>query len=708
MNPPAAADPANRYCRRLRLAVPDLDTAVKSPDVTIAQLMALAVLEAGGPLTLEAIAERLLRLALPPRLQAARHLASLRKAWHGQPPLVRDAADGRLYLDLLSHHAIRWLAYTAGCFGMPFARPEPSVFQVTPDSAPLSQAEVEAAFRGRTLYGYSSVRRVAAMLEAGGGGPQTLDTLNAALAALSDYGASVDERALRAWKSDLVSIGSDGLLHLNAASRELPALRRAIRRAAASRLRQQAETERLREWRTERTVMRDDDEQQAVAEARSARRALVHVVTLDGLPRAAAVIDAGTRDQRLFLDTSIGDLSAYLDAFDFLAGVDIRSSLRSVGAEPDRWWLAELRPTQRTFRPSDQRAVTVDLPAIVRATTGASGVPADVAVWKRALAGRSASRVASRLEAEAQALFALYQFGALHGGVRVRRRPDERLLPVSWSLRGDPDFEAFARTSIRRWVPVDVVVGPATGLSDPWAGASTVTIVERDLHMLFVKDGEDVRALDPADIRAIRLSGAAAAEAVGPSDPLHHDGRICRLTVTLHGIVPPIWRRLEVPAWVTLAKLHELLQVALGWTNSHLHVFEIGRERIAVPFELEQLADGSITRSARIVKLGDVIDHGFLRFGYQYDLGDSWRHSIDIEDVRAVMDGGAWARCLGGARSCPPEDCGGVEGYARLLDLLFDPHHPEFEDVRRWVGRFEPDRFDIRQVNAALSNVPWH
>jgi len=708
MNPPAAADPANRYCRRLRLAVPDLDTAVKSPDVTIAQLMALAVLEAGGPLTLEAIAERLLRLALPPRLQAARHLASLRKAWHGQPPLVRDAADGRLYLDLLSHHAIRWLAYTAGCFGMPFARPEPSVFQVTPDSAPLSQAEVEAAFRGRTLYGYSSVRRVAAMLEAGGGGPQTLDTLNAALAALSDYGASVDERALRAWKSDLVSIGSDGLLHLNAASRELPALRRAIRRAAASRLRQQAETERLREWRTERTVMRDDDEQQAVAEARSARRALVHIVTVDGLPRAAAVIDAETRAQRLFLDALMVDLPACLDAFDFLAGVDVRSSLRSVGVEPDRWWLAELRPVQRTFRPSDQRAVAVDLPAIVRATAGAAGVPADVAVWKRLLAGRSASRLASRLEAEAQALFALYQFGALHGGVRVRRRPDERLLPVSWSLRGDPDFEAFVRASIRRRVPVDIVVGPATSLADPWAAASTVTIVERDLHMLFVRDGEDVRAIDPADVRAIRLSGAAAADAVGPSDRLRHDGRICRMTVALDGILPPIWRRLDVPAWVTLAKLHDLLQVALGWTDSHLHVFEIGDERIAVPFELEQLADGSITRSARLVRLGDVIDQGFRRFGYVYDLGDSWHHSVEVEDVRDGMDGGAWARCLGGARSRPPEDCGGVEGYARLLDVLFDPHHPEFDDVRRRVGRFEPDRFDIREVNAALSNVPWH
>ena len=477
---------------------------------------------------------------------------------------------------------------------------------------------------------------------------------------------------------------------------------------AAARLQQQAEADRVRAWRAEHEGVRGEKEQNAMAEARSARRALVHIVAVDGLPRAAAVIDAGTRAQRLFLGESMGDLPAHLDAFDFLAGVDLRPSLRSVGLDPDRWWLAELRPTQHTFRPSNQRPVAVSLSTIVHATTGRSGIPVDAAAWNRLLAARSASRLASRLETEAQALFAFYQFGALHGGVRVRRRPDERLLPVAWSMRGDPDFEAFVSTSVKHRVPIEIVVGSPTGLADPWAGASTVTIVERDRHMLFVRDGEDVRALDPADVHAIRLPDAAAAAAAGPADRFRHDSRICRMTVTLEGIGPPIWRRLDVPAFVTLAKLHDLLQVALGWTNSHLHVFEVGDERIAVPFELEQLADGSITRSARLVKLGDVIDHGFSRFGYGYDLGDSWHNSIEIEDVRNDPDGSGWVRCLGGARSCPPEDCGGVDGYARLLDLLFDPHHPEFDDVRRWVGRFEPDRFDIREVNAALSAVPWH
>ena len=163
-----------------------------------------------------------------------------------------------------------------------------------------------------------------------------------------------------------------------------------------------------------------------------------------------------------------------------------------------------------------------------------------------------------------------------------------------------------------------------------------------------------------------------------------------------------------MPAFVTLATLHELLQAALGWTNSHLHVFEIGDERIAIPYDLDQLTEGELTRSARLVKLGDVVDHGFRRFGYEYDFGGSWHHTIEIEEVRDERDGDGWARCLGGERACPPEDCGGTYGYARLLEILFDPRHPEFEEMREWAGRFEPDRFDLRAVNAALAAVPWH
>ena len=702
-------DSDNRYCRRLGIPLPDLDAALTKPDLKLTHLVALVLLEAGGPLTFEAIAERLARLALPPRLAAAGLPAALRKAWRGQPPVVRDPVDGRFYLDLLSHHDLRYVAYLANPVDATVAPVGPADVHQPPETVPLSEEEVDAAFRDRTLSTYSSIRRAAAILDASGGGPLSLVEISRRLVALSGRGAAIDERAVALWQSGLVAVRPDGLLHLNASSPDVSGLRRDIRRTASARLRQRAEADRARAWRAAHQAKRTEDRRRDFDEARRARRALVHVVMGDGLARAAAVIEVGTREQRLFIGEQLADLPDHLRAFGFLAGVDIRPSLRSVGLDPDRWWLAELRPIQRTFRPGDREAVAVSLPAVIHATAGRRGVPGDPGVWQPLFRARSTTRLVARLEEEAQALFALYEYGALHGGVRVRRRPGERLLPVAWSLRGDPDFASLVSASIRHWVPVEVVVGPSIGLADPWPAAITVTVVERDRDVLFVSEGEDVRALDPANIHAVRLSGASASVTVDPAHDYHDDSRSCTLKVTLDDIEPPIWRRIEVPASVTLARLHDVLQVALGWTNSHLHAFEIGDQRIAIPYDLEQLMDGQITRSARLVKLGDVVDHDVRRFAYEYDFGDSWQHTVEIEEVRDERDGDGGARCLDGARSCPPEDCGGTGGYVRLLEILFDPRHPEFDEMRHWAGGgFEPERFDRRAVNAALSAVPWH
>jgi hypothetical protein len=175
--------------------------------------------------------------------------------------------------------------------------------------------------------------------------------------------------------------------------------------------------------------------------------------------------------------------------------------------------------------------VAVSLPAVVQATTGRRRVPAGAKAWKPLLAARSTTRLAARLEEEAQALFALYEYGALHGGVRIRRRPGDRLLPVSWSLAGDPDFESFVSTSVKHWLPAEIVVGPSAVLADPWPGAATVTIVERDGDAFFVREGNEVRALDPSDIRAIRLPPGPATPPVGPRSWFNYDRRTCRLKV---------------------------------------------------------------------------------------------------------------------------------------------------------------------------------
>jgi hypothetical protein len=437
-----------------------------------------------------------------------------------------------------------------------------------------------------------------------------------------------------------------------------------------------------------------------MAHARQSRRALLHIVPPGQQARAAAVIDLHSRDVQVFAGDTLPNLAARLEEFDFLAGVDLRISLRALGLDPERWLLAELRPVQRTFRPAERSAVPVTLPAVVQATTGVSRVPADGATWGRLLDPKRLHDVAGRLATEARVLCLLYEYGVLHGGVRIRTRTDDRLLPVDWGLRGDPDLHTVLDAAIHACVPVDLVVGVPRDLADAWKHAARADIVDRVGQHLVIRTPADVQSLSVDDVFAVRVADPDVAATVRPRHTFAHDHGGCQLTVTLDGIEPPIWRRLVVPAWFTLEKVHNVLQTALGWTNSHLHMFRFGNERVGIPYELDDL-DDTYTRSGRIVCLGDLVARGHRRMVYEYDFGDGWTHTIEIDDVRD--DEGPSLTCLDGARACPPEDCGGVDGYHHLLEILFDPTHREFEDSRRWVGpAFEPERFDLRRVNQQL------
>jgi hypothetical protein len=122
-----------------------------------------------------------------------------------------------------------------------------------------------------------------------------------------------------------------------------------------------------------------------------------------------------------------------------------------------------------------------------------------------------------------------------------------------------------------------------------------------------------------------------------------------QLKVTLMETDPPIWRRLSVAGDTTLRRLDRVIQTAMGWTNSHLHTFTAG---------------------------------GVL---YEYDMGDSWRHQVVVEEVRVESGNAAGPLCLGGERACPPEDSGGVHGYYQTLEILRNPRHEEYQDTKAWI-----------------------
>lgn len=185
-----------------------------------------------------------------------------------------------------------------------------------------------------------------------------------------------------------------------------------------------------------------------------------------------------------------------------------------------------------------------------------------------------------------------------------------------------------------------------------------------------------------------------------------------RIHVALEDIEPQIWRRLMVPLNTTLAELHFILQAAMGWTNSHLHAFEVGGLTYGdidlLSAELSE--DDARVYDAYEVRLRDFGGPPGTAFTYVYDYGDNWRHTVTLEERMSVKPAPKTATCIEGARCCPPEDVGGPHSYSEFLRVLFIPEPDEIEDQRhlkRWIGRkFDPERFDVektaKSVRAAL------
>jgi hypothetical protein len=177
---------------------------------------------------------------------------------------------------------------------------------------------------------------------------------------------------------------------------------------------------------------------------------------------------------------------------------------------------------------------------------------------------------------------------------------------------------------------------------------------------------------------------------------------VYQLKITLRGVSkPPVWRRVLVPADVTLRDLHEVIQQAMGWDDYHMHVFSTGRQEYGSPDpELGHASDGKVRLSQVLTGPGD-------RLRYTYDFGDDWEHDIVVEEARAAVPGETYPSCVAGKGACPPEDCGGAWGYAGLKEILADPTHEDHQDMLEWLGLdagedFDPKEFSVAGVNARL------
>lgn len=177
-------------------------------------------------------------------------------------------------------------------------------------------------------------------------------------------------------------------------------------------------------------------------------------------------------------------------------------------------------------------------------------------------------------------------------------------------------------------------------------------------------------------------------------------GAVYQIKITLRYLRPPIWRRVLVPAEMTFADLHDVIQLTMGWGNSHLHEFTVEKRAIG----MAELQDEFELENERKVHLQDVVTGEKFRFRYQYDFGDNWEHDILVEKISPPDPTLKLPHCVKGKRACPPDDVGGVWGFADFVEALADPNHPEHEDLAEWYGdKFDPEAFDLDAANQALS-----
>jgi hypothetical protein len=177
--------------------------------------------------------------------------------------------------------------------------------------------------------------------------------------------------------------------------------------------------------------------------------------------------------------------------------------------------------------------------------------------------------------------------------------------------------------------------------------------------------------------------------------------RVYQFMVRLEGIEPPIWRRIQVPETYDFWELHVAIQDAMGWADCHLHEFLITnpvtgkQEEIGIPDEDGEL---EIIPGWRR-KIASYFSQVNSLARYVYDFGDDWVHTLELEEILPRDGQVVYPVCVAGERSCPPEDCGGVEGYKDFLEIIMDPSHEQYEEMNVWAGGdFDPERFDPSRV----------
>jgi hypothetical protein len=492
----------NPYCEALGIQAPRLELAKNSPDANYYSLLIVALLERGQPITLEEAAQRFEEAGVAP---AGRALASLKRCKPARAPIYRD---GDLYaLDPHDDEADLW------AFRLGLRPPKAAALQVVPPdprplptpAQPLTVADLDEAWREGVPSNWSALRVAICVLDAHGGTMRPGDVL-AFVAARSRWSLLTAGSANYWRRGAAVWTRGDGLWELGREHQAVRPARQAVRERVAL----------LRRWAhvrpdpaiVEANVKRYESEREANAERLARmRRVVIHAFPAKK-PEAIVLVDVSRRDVTTLMGEEVAEVGEKLAGYDLIAAVDVRTLLRALSFEPGGRRLAELGPPQKTTQLNKWgRTLKITTSLLIQGSCGIGRPLGDEAVLRRYLRDGEHTKLRRRLESDAKSLFALYQYGRLHGAVRLRWGFLDERIPAPWVHSDEPRLYGLMKRARELRVPLEVVVGSAPGWADPWSRLRTAH-VESDQGGwgLWLVD-EQGYPIDEAEVQLARLAG---------------------------------------------------------------------------------------------------------------------------------------------------------------------------------------------------------
>ena len=507
----------NTWCEVLGIDRPSLAAAAGHSDANSYSLLLVALLERGEPMTLLEVAARFEEAGIAPRERA---LSSLQRCKPARPPAYREG--DHYHLDPHDDELDLW-AFRLG-LRPPRAAPVERVsadngaapLPPVPDpNVRLDASELEEAWRDATLHNWSRQRLVLAVLDARGGPREPAEVVEWVGALTKYHGLSTDSAKFRRPGSAVTVLGDgrwaiaagagDALRQARAAVRERVAL---VRRNAAVSQSPAAIAALRADWERRRAENR--------ARLAGLTRALLVTFPLEA-PRAAVLLDVGEHTITTYSEDELQGLRQRLAAYEVLGGIDIRARLRSLDVDPGERRLAELGPPQKTKTLNRRgRALAITTALLVQGSCGISKPFGEKERLAGYLASGDLTKLRRRLEADAKSLYALYEYGRLHGSVRLRWGFLDERIPAPWVHRDEPVLHDLAKAALEIGVPLEIVTGSAPGWEDPWSRARLAHVEPAGNGWQQLLDDAG-SIIDEADVQRARLATPAlgAVEAFG-------------------------------------------------------------------------------------------------------------------------------------------------------------------------------------------------